>query len=58
MDRYIIAALIMLLVWALVTFTTEAPGAIHLLLTGGMFLLIYRIVVRDTPSGKTGERKR
>ena len=52
MDRYIIVALIMLVVWAFVTFTTEAPGAIHLLLSGGMFLLIYRIVVKGTPSGK------
>ena len=58
MDRYIIAAVIMLIVWAFVTFTTEAPGAIHLLLTGGMFLLIYRIVIRGTPSGKTGDGKR
>ena len=51
MDRYIAAALIMLVVWAGVTFTTEAPGAIHLLLTGGVFLLIWRIVVRGTPDG-------
>ena len=58
MDRYIIVAILMLVVWGFVTFTTEAPGAIHLLLTGGMFLLIYRIVVRGTPDKKTGEGRR
>jgi len=38
----------MLVVWAVVTFTTSAPGWIHILLTMGMSLLIYRIVVRGT----------
>jgi uncharacterized membrane protein len=48
MDLGIIAALVMLVVWGVVTFTTSAPGWIHVLLTMGMFLLIYRIVVRGT----------
>ena len=48
MDLGIIAAIIMLAIWAFVTFTTTAPGWIHLLLTMGVFLLIYRIVVRGT----------
>ena len=48
MDLGIIAALVMLLVWGVVTFTTSAPGWIHVLLTMGMFLLIYRIVVLGT----------
>lgn len=48
MDLGIIAALAMLVVWAVVTFTTSAPGWIHILLTMGMSLLIYRIVVRGT----------
>ena len=51
MDRYIAAGLLMLLVWAGVTFTSEAPGWIHLLLTAGLFVLIWRIVVRGSPSG-------
>jgi uncharacterized membrane protein len=38
----------MLLVWAVVTFRGDAPGWIHVLLTLGVFLLIYRIVVRST----------
>ncbi len=48
MDLGIIAAIVMLAVWAFVTFTTTAPGWIHILLTMGMFLLIYRIVVRGS----------
>jgi uncharacterized membrane protein len=48
MDLGIIAAVLMLIVWAVVTFTTSAPGWIHILLTMGMFLLMYRIVVRGT----------
>ena len=48
MDIGIIAAVAMLVVWAFVTFTTTAPGWIHILLILGMFLLIYRIVVRGT----------
>ena len=48
MDIWIIGAVLMLAIWAFVTFTTAAPGWIHLLLTVGLFLLIYRIVVRGT----------
>jgi hypothetical protein len=48
MDIGIVAAVLMLVVWAVVTFTTEAPGWVHILLTMGVFLLIYRIVVRGT----------
>lgn len=43
------AGLVMLAVWAVLTVTTEAPGAVHLLLTAGVFLVIWRIVVRGTP---------
>ncbi len=48
MDLWIILSVVMLAIWAFVTFTTTAPGWIHILLTVGMFLLIYRIVVRGT----------
>ena len=48
MDYLLILSVVMLVVWAVVTFTTTAPGWIHLLLTVGMFLLMYRIVVRGT----------
>ena len=43
-----IAAVAMLVVWGVVTFTTSAPGWIHILLTMGVSLLIYRIAVRGT----------
>ena len=49
MDLGIVAALGMLVVWAVGTFVFEAPGYIHLLLTAGVFLLIWRIVVRGSP---------
>ena len=49
MDLGIVAAIGMLVVWAVGTFVFEAPGYIHLLLTAGVFLLIWRIVVRGSP---------
>ncbi len=56
MDLWIIVSIIMLAVWAFVTFTTTAPGWIHILLTVGMFLLIYRIVVRGTRGVDRGRK--
>lgn len=56
MDFGIIAAIVMLAIWAFVTFTTTAPGWIHILLTMGMFLLIYRIVVRGTRGVDRGSK--
>ena len=47
MDLGIVAAIVMLVVWAVVTFTTEAPGYVHLLLTIGCFVLFWRISVRS-----------
>ena len=62
MDTGIIAALVMLVVWGIGTFAFEAPGWIHGLLSLGMFLLIYRIVVRGTTRsevrGPRSEEKR
>jgi hypothetical protein len=57
MDLGLIAAVVMLVVWGFLTFTTEAPGYVHLLLTLGVFLLIWRITVRGSrgtrpPAGK------
>ena len=56
MDFGIIAAIVMLAIWAFVTFTTTAPGWIHILLTVGMFLLIYRIVIRGTSGVDRGSK--
>ncbi len=48
MDFLIVAGVTMLVAWAWMTFTTTAPGWVHLLLTVGVFLIIWRIVVRGT----------
>lgn len=56
MDSGIIVAIAMLVVWAVVTFATSAPGWIHILLTVGMSLLIYRIVVRGTRGVDRGRK--
>ena len=50
MDIGIFAALAMLVVWAAGTFVFgPAPGWLHALLTFGVFLLVWRIVVRGSP---------
>jgi hypothetical protein len=48
-DIGIISAFILLIVWAVATFAFDAPGWVHGLLTVGLFVLIWRIVVRGTP---------
>lgn len=49
-DFGLIAAVLMLVAWAVRTFLFDAPGWWHSLLTFGVFLLVWRIVVRGTPS--------
>ena len=56
MDPGIIVAVIMLVVWAVWTFALNAPGWAHILLTLGVFLLLYRIVVRGTPGYPSGRK--
>jgi hypothetical protein len=48
MDVGVITAVAMLLVWAVVALVYDGPGWIHLLLTLGVTLLIYRVVLRGT----------
>ena len=48
MDLYTVIAVVMLVAWAVITFATEAPGVVHLLLTAGVTVLIWRIVRRGT----------
>lgn len=50
-DAGIVASLLLLVAWGVVTLVFGAPGWSNALLTGGVFLLILRIVVRGTPSG-------
>ncbi len=51
-----LGAIVMLAAWAAITFTTTAPGWIHLLLTAGVFVVIWRIVVRGTPEPHDSSR--
>ena len=49
MDLGLVAGIAMLAVWAVGTFViNDAPGWLHLLLTFGVFLVIWRVVVRGT----------
>ena len=53
-----IAAIAMLVVWGVGTFAFAGPGWIHLLLTGGLSVLIWRIVARGTPDESTRRERR
>lgn len=48
MDFGLIGALVLLLAWAIGALVLEAPGWIHLLLTIGVSLFIFRIVARSS----------
>jgi hypothetical protein len=51
MDLGMLAAIAMLVVWAAGTVFFEAPGWIHLLLTAGVFLLVWRVLRRGAAKG-------
>jgi threonine/homoserine/homoserine lactone efflux protein len=52
MDLGLIAAIAMLIVWAVLTFiVNDAPGMTHALLTAGVTLLIWRVVKRGDGGG-------
>ena len=56
-DLGAIAALAMLVIWGVGTFVIgDAPGWLHGLLTLGVFVLIWRIVVRGTPAPRAADR--
>jgi hypothetical protein len=51
MDLGLLAAVGMLVVWAVLTFiVNDAPGATHALLIAGVSLLLWRVVKRDAPA--------
>ena len=52
MDLGIVAAIVLLIVWAIGALVMQGPGYIHLLLTLGVSLLIYRIVQRSSSSNE------
>ena len=54
MDVGLIAGIVMLVLWAAGTFFLEAPGWINLLLSVGVFVVIWRIAVRG--ASKTNQR--
>jgi len=58
MDVWMIAAIAMLVVWGIGTFAFEGPGWIHLLLTLGLSVLIWRIVGRGTPDERPPRERR
>jgi hypothetical protein len=57
MDLGIIIAIIVLIVWAIGALVMQGPGWIHLLLTIGVSLLIYRIVVSTSDVKKTPPKR-
>ena len=48
MDLGMLAAILLILIWAIAALVLEGPGWVHLLLTIGVSLLIYRIVARGS----------
>ena len=54
MDLGLIAAIAMLVLWAAGTFLFDAPGAIHLLLTVGVFLIVQRTITKVGTEKRAG----
>ena len=50
MDLWTIAAVVMLVVWGVASFAFTAPGWLQILLTIGVFVVIWRQIVRGTPA--------
>ena len=48
MDLGLLGAIAILVVWAIAALVLQGPGWVHLLLTMGVSLLIYRIVARGS----------
>jgi hypothetical protein len=58
MDVGVITAVAMLLVWAVWALGFDGPGWANLLLTIGVTLLIYRVVLRGTRATDSRDRDR
>ena len=56
MDLGIVAAVVIMALWAVITLTTEAPEYVHLLLTIGFFLLFWRVAARESEEGRQTRR--
>ena len=58
MDIGILVAVVMLVVWAVITFiVNDAPGVTHALLIAGVSLLIWRTVKRSETTGNERPRQ-
>jgi hypothetical protein len=53
MDVALLTAIVMLVLWAAGTFFLDAPGWINLLLSAGVFILIWRIVIKAAETKTT-----
>jgi uncharacterized membrane protein len=58
LDVGVITAVAMLLVWAVWALAFDGPGWVHLLLTLGVTLLIYRVVLRGTRPDEGRDRNK
>jgi len=56
MDLRIMGALALLVIWAIAALVLEGPGWVHLLLTVGVSLLIYGVVVRGSAKDDAGRK--
>jgi uncharacterized membrane protein len=56
MDLRMLGALALLLIWAIAALVYEGPGWVHLLLTVGVSLLIYSVVVRGSSKDGAGRK--
>lgn len=57
MDIGILGGIALIVIWAIAVFL-EGPGWVHLLLTVGVFLIIWRIVVRGDRRHPNPDAKR
>ena len=55
MNLGIVGALALLVIWAIAALVMQGPGWVHILLTVGVSLLIYSIVMRSSARDR-GER--
>jgi uncharacterized membrane protein len=58
MDLGILAALALLVIWVIGALVMQGPGWLHLLLTIGVTLLIYRIVARGSAAASSDAPRR
>ena len=58
MDIGILAGIALLVIWGVAALVYQGPGWIHLLLTVGVFVILWRIVVRGDRRHPTPPAKR